>query len=116
MGLPISHLIGNPAQNLPLWGFSDRLAHRGILGGIAMFVRLEKVDPAKRQRRFYVIQVARNLFGEWCVIREWGRIGSAGGQSMVNYCENREEAEAHLEDLSHRKSRRGYHVCGQAVF
>ncbi len=73
-----------------------------------MFVRLEKTNPAERQRRFYVMCTARTLFGEWCLIREWGRIGSAGGQTMIDYTETREQAEAALGKLSAQKCRRGY--------
>lgn len=29
-------------------------------------------------RRFYVMDVQPDLFGQWLVIREWGRIGSPG--------------------------------------
>lgn len=74
-----------------------------------MFVRLEKINPAERQKRFYVMNVAQTLFGEWCLIREWGRIGSAGGQRMIDYTETKEEAEAALNKLSAPKCRRGYH-------
>ena len=46
-----------------------------------MLTRLEKINPGRRQKRFYLLQVTQTLFGEWCLIREWGRIGMAGGQS-----------------------------------
>lgn len=74
-----------------------------------MFVRLEKINPAERQMRFYVMNVTQTLFGEWCLIREWGRIGSAGGQRMVDYTGTKEEAETALGKLSVQKCRRGYH-------
>lgn len=73
-----------------------------------MFVRLEKINPAEHQRRFYVMNVAQTLFGEWCLIREWGRIGSAGGQRLVDYTTTKVEAEAALDKLSAQKCRRGY--------
>lgn len=73
-----------------------------------MFVRLEKINPEERQKRFYVMNVTRNLFGEWCLIREWGRIGSAGGQRLINYAESREDAEAKMAKLISQKNRRGY--------
>ena len=74
-----------------------------------MFVRLEKINLAKRQKRFHVMNVAQTLFGEWCLIREWGRIGSAGGQWMIDFTETKEEAEAALNKLSAQKCRRDYH-------
>ncbi len=41
-------------------------------------VHLTRIDPAKNMARFYELDVQPNLFGEWCFIREWGRIGSPG--------------------------------------
>jgi predicted DNA-binding WGR domain protein len=38
---------------------------------------LRRVDPLKNMRRFYRLDVQPDLFGQWCLIREWGRIGSA---------------------------------------
>lgn len=73
-----------------------------------MIVRLEKINTEERQKRFYVMNVTRNLFGEWCLIREWGRIGSAGGQKLINYAETREDAEAKMAKLISQKNRRGY--------
>ena len=74
-----------------------------------MFVRLEKINLAKHQKRFYVMNVTQTIFGEWCLIRDWGRIGSSGGQRMVDYTETKEEAEVSLNKLSAQKCRRGYH-------
>lgn len=41
-------------------------------------VRLQCIDPAKNKRRFYVMKIQPNLFGEWELVREWGRIGAGG--------------------------------------
>ncbi|MEM1364057.1 MAG: WGR domain-containing protein, partial [Pseudomonadota bacterium] len=30
------------------------------------------------KRRFYALSVQRTLFGEWALVREWGRIGVGG--------------------------------------
>ncbi len=76
-----------------------------------MQIRLEKIDPAKRQHRFYVMYVTRTLFDEWCLIREWGRIGSRGGQRMADYVASKADAEAALNKLSSQKCRREYHLC-----
>lgn len=74
-----------------------------------MFARLEKINPEERQNRFYVMSVTKTLFGEWCLIREWGRIGSTGGQRKVDYTNSEKEAVAALHKLSEDKCRRGYH-------
>jgi predicted DNA-binding WGR domain protein len=39
---------------------------------------LTRIDPARNINRFYVVQVMPSLFGEWTVMREWGRRGSPG--------------------------------------
>ena len=39
---------------------------------------LEKHIPAKNVARFYRLAVLPNLFGEWTLVREWGRIGQGG--------------------------------------
>jgi predicted DNA-binding WGR domain protein len=39
---------------------------------------LTRTDPGRNIDRFYVVQVMPDLFGEWIVVREWGRRGSTG--------------------------------------
>lgn len=70
--------------------------------------RLEKIIPDKRQRRFYTLSVVKTLFDEWCLIREWGRIGSKGGQRMVDYFMSEAEAIIALNALWQVKIKRGY--------
>ncbi len=71
-------------------------------------VRLEKINPFKRQRRFYELRTGQTLFGEWCLTRKWGRIGAAGGQKKVDYLTSEAEAEAALAKIKGAKNRRGY--------
>ena len=73
-----------------------------------MRYRLEKIIPAKRQRRFYELSVSQTLFGEWCLTREWGRIGSRKGQSLEEWFDRAEPAEAALRKLEAAKRRKGY--------
>ncbi len=73
-----------------------------------MLTRLEKINPGRRQKRFYLLQVTQTLFGEWCLIREWGRIGMAGGQRKVEYHATHANAVAALIGLKTAKLRRGY--------
>jgi predicted DNA-binding WGR domain protein len=39
---------------------------------------LTNIDAVRNKHRFYMVHVSQNLFGEWNLIREWGRIGSPG--------------------------------------
>lgn len=38
-------------------------------------VTLHRIHAAKRMHQFYRLDVQPDLFGQWCFIREWGRIG-----------------------------------------
>lgn len=42
---------------------------------MAFFTR---TDPAKNVRRFYLVRLSPTLFGDWTLLREWGRSGSPG--------------------------------------
>lgn len=79
-----------------------------------MHTHLEKRIPEKDMARFYRISVTRNLFGEWTLLREWGRIGR-GGQVRIAFFVDKEAAEAALEALKRTKERRGYIADSPAV-
>ncbi|MFU8899037.1 MAG: WGR domain-containing protein [Roseinatronobacter sp.] len=56
---------------------------------------------------FYRVDVSYNLFGEYTVIREWGRRGKAGRHMIVWFSNLREAAVA--ADRWHRRAcARGY--------
>ncbi len=58
-------------------------------------------------RRFYLLDVQPDLFGQWCFIREWGRMGQ-GGQVRAIPFPTEGEAEAALDRQRRVKERRGY--------
>ena len=68
---------------------------------------LEKRDPTKNLARFYSLRVLPNLFGEWSLQREWGRIGQSGQVRSV-YFPSQEEATRAFLKLETAKRRRGY--------
>ena len=68
---------------------------------------LEKRDPTKNLARFYRLVVLPNLFGEWTLQREWGRIGQAGKVRCLHF-PSKEEAARALLKLEAAKRRRGY--------
>ena len=70
-------------------------------------VRLEKRVPEKNQHRFYRLLLAPTLFGEWSLIREWGRIGHPGTVRVDCYA-TEVEAIADLDRKAREKQRRGY--------
>jgi predicted DNA-binding WGR domain protein len=69
---------------------------------------LHRIDPP-RMRRFYLLDVQPDLFGEWSFIREWGRAGQPGQVWAVPFS-TEAEVQAALDRQRRAKERRGY--CG----
>lgn len=69
---------------------------------------LRKSEPALNRRRFYRLRVEQSLFGEWCLIREWGRVGSPGTSRTDWHFSSRDALNA-LNDQGRAKVRLGYH-------
>lgn len=69
---------------------------------------LHRIDPARNMARFYRISSTPSLFGDICLVREWGRIGKPG-RIRIDLYERAEEAIAAREALSLVKRQRGYH-------
>jgi len=70
--------------------------------------------PVRRRDRLPIRRPVRSrlpcfgdLFGAWCLIREWGRIGQ-GGQARSTPYPTVEAARIALERQRRRKERRGY--------
>ena len=74
-----------------------------------MHVRLEKINHTRKQKRYYALRVSQTLFGDWCLIREWGVIGGAA-QVKRDYLVEAYAAEKELERLKAAKLKRGYAV------
>ncbi|TKA84372.1 WGR domain-containing protein [Sulfitobacter sp. 15WGC] len=75
---------------------------------------LEKRQPMKNVARFYRMAVLPNLFGEWMLCREWGRIGHSG-QVRMDWFVDEEQAVAALIALEASKRQRGYWVEPQQL-
>ncbi|MFC6689384.1 WGR domain-containing protein [Jhaorihella thermophila] len=69
---------------------------------------LERHDAGANMHRFYAIEITRDLFGTWLLVRRWGRIGRGGGQSLVESYPDRAQAEQARRKLAATKLRRGY--------
>jgi predicted DNA-binding WGR domain protein len=39
---------------------------------------IHRRSPARNEARFYAVALQADLLASWTVVREWGRIGSAG--------------------------------------
>jgi predicted DNA-binding WGR domain protein len=74
-------------------------------GRVMTFLR--KINPAENLNRFYLIDTRRDLFGNACVLREWGRAGQAGTVRVDHYPTDA-DAGAALLRLHQSKTSRGY--------
>ncbi|WKL23769.1 WGR domain-containing protein (plasmid) [Agrobacterium tumefaciens] len=70
-------------------------------------VYLTRVDASQNMARYYRMTVQPTLFGEWSVVREWGRIGRGGQVRIVSYPSESGAAIA-VTAIERQKSRRGY--------
>jgi predicted DNA-binding WGR domain protein len=70
-------------------------------------IDLEKRIPRENMFRFYRLSVLPNLFGEWTLARQWGRIGTRG-RSRLDWFKTQFEAEMALHKLKAFRTRRGY--------
>lgn len=71
------------------------------------FIHLRNAGAAMR---FYRVELAYNLFGEYSVLREWG--GRRGkGRRRVSWFSNLRDACMAAERWNRRAQRRGYRVA-----
>jgi len=68
---------------------------------------VERSDALKNMARYYAMEISVTLFGQACLTRRWGRIGSRG-QSKLHILENEQEAVLLFLDILRQKRGRGY--------
>jgi predicted DNA-binding WGR domain protein len=71
-------------------------------------MELRKIDPAKNMRRFYRLSVEPTLFGDFALVREWGRIGAKRGRIKEDWLPTLCEAQTALELALKVRFKRGY--------
>jgi predicted DNA-binding WGR domain protein len=82
---------------------------RDAVGMVAQRYRLyiERMDASRNMARFYAMSLDETLFGQTCLIRRWGRIGTRG--RMVQHSFDSEgEAVGLFLQLLRSKRKRGY--------
>jgi predicted DNA-binding WGR domain protein len=62
----------------------------------------------RKGTRHYSCEVRQNLFGQWLVLRRWGRVSAMQGQSREQLCDRYEEGLEILKAVEKRRSQRGY--------
>lgn len=70
-------------------------------------MHLTRTKPEANLRRFYRMELVRGLFGDWGLVREWGRIGRAG-QLRTNWFNSEAAAKDARFELHMTKAKRGY--------
>lgn len=70
---------------------------------------LRKIDPSCNMRRYYSLSVQPDLFGNACLVREWGRIGTRVRIRIDRHLDEGSAVTA-LVRLSATRKRRGYSV------
>lgn len=68
---------------------------------------IERKDPTRNMARFYAMSIEQTLFGEACLTRRWGRIGTRG-QMMIHHFEREQDAVILFLELIRQKRNRGY--------
>ena len=71
------------------------------------YLVLDRRDPNVNMARFYLLAIEASLFGDTALIREWGRLGTAG-RRKIELHETEGSAIDALELWLRRKQRRGY--------
>jgi predicted DNA-binding WGR domain protein len=68
---------------------------------------LTRAEPTKNLHRFYVVRLAPTLFGDWTLLREWGRSGSPGTVRLTSF-ERYDDAEKAERQIIKRRLNHGY--------
>jgi predicted DNA-binding WGR domain protein len=74
---------------------------------------VERTDATLNMARFYAMSIEPTLFGEACVTRRWGRIGTRG-QTKVHHFEREKDAVEMFLDVLRQKRHRGYRTVNSA--
>jgi predicted DNA-binding WGR domain protein len=68
---------------------------------------LYRINPQANMARFYAVTIQPTLFGEWTLVREWGRVGRRP-QCLINTYTTLTDAAHATNQLIERKKQRGY--------
>ena len=64
-------------------------------------------EPEGAVRHFYRMELVPGLFGDWSLVREWGRLGRAG-QIRVDWFDDEASAKDARFRIQMEKAKKGY--------
>ena len=70
-------------------------------------MHLTRTDPKTNLYRYYRLEIVKGLFGDWGLVREWGRIGSSG-RVRTDWFDSERDAKDARFTLHMNKAKRGY--------
>ena len=70
-------------------------------------MRLTRTKPEANLYRYYRMEIVPGLFGDWGLVRQWGRLGRPG-RSRTDWFDTEAEAKDACITLRIQKARRGY--------
>ena len=71
------------------------------------YLYLVRHDDDKNMHRFYQVFVTPGIFGDWSLVREWGRVGSPG-TVRKDWFDTEGEAIMAKQALCDAKRKKGY--------
>ena len=70
-------------------------------------VAMRRIDPSRNMARFYVVEIMPTLFGQWAVVRRWGRVNTDGRRSET-WFDDLAPALSSAAEYPAAKCKRGY--------
>jgi predicted DNA-binding WGR domain protein len=63
------------------------------------YIVLERRDPTRNMARYYVLSLEPSLFGDTALVRQWGRLGHASRQRMMDCLRSARASMAGLKSI-----------------
>jgi len=70
-------------------------------------MHLTRTDPDANLYQYYRMDIVKDLFGDWRMVREWGRIGSSG-QVRTDWFGSERDAKDARFSIRMNKAKGGY--------